>query len=140
MSWSVGDSTGVDATRLSISRAVFRPELGHFVLEYGGHLCRLKESKGLRYLCVLLAHPHTPVLPLKLVAIESRVPLVASDAGGERAAAERARLNVFRTVSSAMRRIKLHHPQLWRHLTHTVRVGVSCSYMPDAHLPIWWDT
>ncbi|HVM96337.1 MAG TPA: hypothetical protein VMT89_08100, partial [Candidatus Acidoferrales bacterium] len=56
------------------------------------------------------------------------------------ASSERARLNVVRAVTAAMRRIKTHHPQLWAHLSRTLRVGVRCTYTPDMSVPIQWET
>jgi CheY-like chemotaxis protein len=37
--------------------AVFRPEGDYWTLAYHGHVCRLKDMKGLHYLAVLLGHP-----------------------------------------------------------------------------------
>lgn len=52
--------------------------------------------------------------------------------GGERpdAAAERARVNVTRAISDAVKRIREHAPTLARHLDASVRTGALCSYRP----------
>ena len=46
------------------------------------------------------------------------------------AATERARVNVTRTISDAVKRIALHAPGLARHLEASVRTGGWCSYRP----------
>lgn len=52
--------------------------------------------------------------------------------------AERARVNVVRTVRAALERIVAAHPALGQHLSHTVRTGFFCSYSPDPRVPISW--
>lgn len=46
------------------------------------------------------------------------------------AASERARVNVTRAISDAMKRIAAHAPRLARHLEASVRTGGWCSYRP----------
>jgi hypothetical protein len=46
-------------------------------------------------------------------------------------AAERARVNVQRRVTDALRRIAEAAPRLGKHLTATVRTGTFCAYVPD---------
>jgi hypothetical protein len=53
--------------------------------------------------------------------------------------AERARLNVTRTIADAVRRIGAANPALGRHLATAVRTGTICCYVPDPRLPIDWD-
>jgi tetratricopeptide (TPR) repeat protein len=55
-------------------------------------------------------------------------------------ASERARVNVTRAVSEALRRIGRHHPTLGAHLRDTIRTGTTCSYRPDPRLPTRWET
>jgi predicted ATPase len=52
--------------------------------------------------------------------------------------AERARVNVTRTIKLALRRIHEHHPALGQHLAATIKTGSYCSYMPDVRMPITW--
>jgi hypothetical protein len=52
--------------------------------------------------------------------------------------AERARINVTRTIKTAIKKITAADPRLGRHLTATVHTGVYCSYNPDPRLPIAW--
>lgn len=52
--------------------------------------------------------------------------------------AERARLNVTRTVADAVRRIAAADPALGRHLESAIRTGTLCCYVPDPRLPIDW--
>jgi hypothetical protein len=53
-------------------------------------------------------------------------------------ASERARLNVGKTIRSAIDRIDTHNPALGRHLSRAVHTGSFCSYMPDPALNITW--
>jgi tetratricopeptide (TPR) repeat protein len=54
-------------------------------------------------------------------------------------AAERARLNVGRALSAALKRIGAQERALGEHLTATVRTGLFCSYNPDPRLPVRWE-
>jgi tetratricopeptide (TPR) repeat protein len=53
-------------------------------------------------------------------------------------AAERARLNVGKTIRSAIDRIETYNPALGRHLSLAVHTGSFCSYTPDPALNIVW--
>jgi hypothetical protein len=53
-------------------------------------------------------------------------------------AAERARVNVSRTIGSVMKKIAAGNPALGEHLTAAVRTGYYCSYSPDPRVPIAW--
>lgn len=50
---------------------------------------------------------------------------------------ERARSAVTARVRDAVRRVAVHDPDLGRHLTHAVRTGTFCSYVPET--PVDWD-
>jgi hypothetical protein len=55
--------------------------------------------------------------------------------GGPRLAgsyAERARVNVRNNISAALRAIRRHDEELWRHLYRGVRTGTYCAYIPEA--------
>lgn len=54
--------------------------------------------------------------------------------------AERARVNVTRSIKSALERIAEHSPALSRHLDATLRTGQYCSYVPDPRVPVRWET
>ena len=45
--------------------------------------------------------------------------------------AERARVNVTRTIRQALDRILLADPHTGRHLISTVRTGTACRYQPE---------
>ena len=51
---------------------------------------------------------------------------------------ERARVNVTRAISSALRKIAEHHDALGRHLEATIKTGTFCSYVPDPRMPVEW--
>lgn len=52
--------------------------------------------------------------------------------------AERARVNVTKTVKDALRRIEGAHPDLFHHLAATIRTGTYCVYVPDPRIPADW--
>ena len=54
------------------------------------------------------------------------------------ASAERARVNVSRTVAAVLKKIGAGSPALGQHLGATVRTGYFCSYEPDPRVPIAW--
>jgi hypothetical protein len=53
-------------------------------------------------------------------------------------ASERARAGVTRAVRQAITRIGDHHPALGAHLSHTIRTGTYCAYLPDPRAPADW--
>ena len=53
-------------------------------------------------------------------------------------AAERARVNVSRTVAAVVKKIAAANPALGQHLGATVRTGYFCSYSPDPRVPVIW--
>ena len=76
---------------------------------------------------------------------EAATELVASlgHAGGDGAAhqlVERSRLNVSRAIVASLNRIGRHHPPLAQHLRTTIRLGAFCVYLPDARVPLHWET
>jgi hypothetical protein len=52
--------------------------------------------------------------------------------------AERARVNVTRTIKDAIRRIADNDPALGGHLTATIKTGTYCVYTPDPRLRVAW--
>ena len=52
--------------------------------------------------------------------------------------AERARVNITKSVKDALKRIDEHHDKLGEHLRTTLRTGAYCAYMPDPRLEISW--
>ena len=65
---------------------------------------------------------------------------VGSDgrAGKAASAAERARLNVTKSIKAALRAIKKNHPPLGQHFATSIRTGTFCSYTPDPTRPLSW--
>jgi len=53
-------------------------------------------------------------------------------------AAERARVNVSRTIGGVVKKIVGRNPTLGQHLIAAVRTGYFCSYSPDPRVPIAW--
>jgi hypothetical protein len=52
--------------------------------------------------------------------------------------ADRARVNVQRSIKAALERLSEHHPALGRVLAGTVHTGMYCSYTPDVRIPSPW--
>jgi DNA-binding NarL/FixJ family response regulator len=52
-------------------------------------------------------------------------------------AAERARVNITRSIKAALERIRANCPPLAEHLSETVRTGTYCSYLPGSDAPAW---
>jgi len=52
--------------------------------------------------------------------------------------AERARVNVSRTIGAVVRKIAAGSPALGQHLNATVRTGYFCSYTPDPRAAVSW--
>jgi tetratricopeptide (TPR) repeat protein len=52
--------------------------------------------------------------------------------------AERARLNVTKSIKAALSKIGKNHLALGQHLTISIRTGTFCSYAPDPTRPISW--
>lgn len=53
--------------------------------------------------------------------------------------AERARINVTRTIYAALKKITESHPILGRSLSDSIRTGIYCSYIPDPRYPLIWE-
>ncbi len=107
-------------------RATFRREGDEWVLEYAGARARLRDSKGLGYLSVLLRQPGREIAAVEL-------------AGSTNAEAERARQSVARALRGAVERISEVHPDLGRHLAATLHSGSVSSYVPERRAPIVWE-
>ena len=109
----------------------FQREGEYWTVAYGGSVCRLRDTKGLRYLARLLAQPGAslPVGDLDAPAADDRT-----------RTREHIRLAVCRCLNSALTRIAAAHPELGRHLETTIRRGYACSYSPDPRVPIRWET
>ncbi|MCA1656589.1 MAG: hypothetical protein LC713_02580, partial [Actinobacteria bacterium] len=113
-------------TTTSGSRASFRREADGWVIDYGDRSVRVRDSRGLRYLSLLLTHPGQAF---------SATELIDGDANTD---PERARQNVARAARSAMERIAEVHPELGEHLGTAVHVGASCCYMSDSRATVIW--
>ncbi len=53
--------------------------------------------------------------------------------------AERARVNVTRSISRAIQKLDSVHPELARHLTQTIRTGTFCTYVAEPSTARTWD-
>ena len=130
---------GDDATAPDGWRQIMRREGDVWTIVFAGRTCQLHDVRGLRYLAYLLVRPHQPIASTEIDACaragRTRVPAVADPA----IARERARVNVTRGLSAALRRLEPHHPELAQHLRATLRAGAFCTYTPDPRLPASWE-
>jgi hypothetical protein len=55
-------------------------------------------------------------------------------------AAERARVNVARSLGRVLRKIAAAHPVVGQHLNATVHTGTFCAYTPDPRIPVSWSS
>ena len=190
---------------------MFRNEGEYWTVSYEGRVSRFKDSKGLRYLAYLLAHPYSEFRATALARVSrpsesadetSNMAECSSEALGDagevldvqakasyrqrikdltkelkeakgtgdekrglrldeeiealstelaravglrgrdrRAAsnAERARVNVTRTIRIAIGRIKDHDSALATYLDKSIRTGTFCSYQPDPERHVFWN-
>lgn len=123
-------------------RQVIRREGDFWTLVFAGETCRLRDTRGLRHLAHLLRHPHERIAALALEhAAAGHFPGNAVIPAGEpdRAAGQRARVNVTRALGVVLRRLEPHHPDLARHLRATLRTGAYCAYTPDPRVNTVWE-
>ena len=52
--------------------------------------------------------------------------------------ADRARINVQRSIKAALEKLSTSHPVLGRALVSTINTGMYCSYIPDVRIPSPW--
>jgi hypothetical protein len=111
-----------------------------WTIVFAGRTCQLHDVRGLRYLAHLLARPHQRIASSEIEGIVGAAPAPDPARVDPAAAGERARVNVTRALSAALRRLEPHHPELVQHLRATLRAGASCTYTPDPRLPATWET
>jgi hypothetical protein len=125
---------------------VFRQEGDYWTVLFDRKVVRLHDSRGLRYLAVLLRHPRQHIPARAIVAAADGHPLDAHPrprrgAGGGRDKSrdtERARLRVTKGIKTVLARLADAHPTCAAHLGATIRRGYVCSYTPDPrHRGVW---
>ena len=52
--------------------------------------------------------------------------------------AERARLNVTRSIKAALQKVVEHHTEVGEILNRSIKTGLFCSYIPDPRAPVDW--
>jgi len=127
----------------------FRREGEYWTMTYRGTTARLRHSKGMQHLALLMAQPGSTVAATELSrCVDHGVALPATAIHREGELAERAartlhrenaRLRVRRAIIGALTRIAQHHPVLAAHLKATIRLGDRCAYQPDPHAYIHWE-
>lgn len=116
----------------------------YWTISFDGRLCRLKHTRGMQHLAVLLGRPGERIAALELTrgAMSGADPgpsdVSAAEPVADRFDGERARVNVTRQISLVLKRLAAYHPALASHLNATIHTGLFCSYTPDPRLPIRW--
>lgn len=118
---------------------VFRLEGDYWTIVFARKTIRLRDSKGLRYLAVLLRRPGEDVHALDVQAAAGAGPSAKPDEPGSPPSAEHARIAVTKGIKAALARIAATHPALAAHLGATIRRGYRCRYLPDPRHPITWE-
>lgn len=116
---------------------VFRREGEYWTLVFAAATCRLRDTLGLHDIACLLSRPRQQVSAIEILAARPNGGGTAP--ADDPAARERARVNVTRAISAALKRIAEHHPHLGEHLRATIRTGYLCGYTPDPRLPTEWE-
>lgn len=116
---------------------VIRREGDGWLLVFAGQTCQMRDTQGIRCLAHLLLRPHRPIPSLEIEAA-ARDANADPEPADDAAARERARVNVTRALSAALRRLEPHLPELVQHLRATLRTGAACSYVPDPRVPARW--
>ena len=96
---------------------VFEREGEYWTIAFEGRTVRLRDSKGLQYIRALLDAHGRAVPAHVLSSAEVRDP-------------EQARVNVTKSIRSAIRRIAGLHAELGEHFENGVRTGRHCAYLP----------
>lgn len=131
---AIGDAP----TRPDRLRQVIRREGDGWLIVFEGRTCQVRDTRGMRCLAHLLLRPHQPIPSLEVEAAVRGEEAAGAACTDDAAARERARVNVTRALSAALRRLEPHLPELVRHLRATLRAGACCSYVPDPRIPARW--
>lgn len=115
----------------------------YWSIGFDGHVIRVRDTRGVRYLAVLLRRPGERLRADELRAAAGShgsgdaetLPTGGVDARVE----ERARLAVTKGIRAALARIEAASPELGQHLQATIRRGYLCAYVPDPRHPIRWE-
>lgn len=116
--------------------AVIQHAGDHWTLVYAGVTCHMRHTRGLRVLQYLLQRPGEAISALDLDLSTTEPGTDALPIGP--LAAERARINVTRSLHNILERIRPAHRDLYLHLRATIKTGTTCSYTPDMSVPIRW--
>jgi hypothetical protein len=117
--------------------ALLRREGDYWTIAYDGQLLRLRDSRGLHYLEILLRHPGRAFHVSELLAIVSgeNSTAVLDEDGVDRI--ERRRKAVTNRIRQTLARIRATHETLGLHLGNAVHTGTRCSYTPER--PLTWE-
>jgi hypothetical protein len=111
----------------------FTREGEYWTIEYAGALLRLRHSKGLHYLALLLAHPG------ERFAADELMRSIGSSEAPDGVDRERARSAVSKRIKDAIRKVGRYHPFLGHLLSTSIKTGYRCAYLPGPGGPIRWE-
>jgi tetratricopeptide (TPR) repeat protein len=124
--------TGVNTISNNKWEALWSAEGEYWSISFRGSQIRLRDTKGLRYIAVLLARPRVLVASIELARNGA-----ARKNGRDGLSRERARLSVTKNIRGAVARIRALEPDLGRHLATAIRTGYACVYDPEN--PVGWN-
>jgi hypothetical protein len=113
---------------------VLRREGEYWTIAHGAHLVRLRHSRGLGYLELLLREPGRAFPVLELAASQTAPRATTSGAARD----ERTRVAVTKAIRATLRKLAIHDPVLGDLLDRSVRTGATCAYLPVVGLPQSW--
>jgi hypothetical protein len=117
---------------------LFRIDGEFWTIAFAGQVCRLRDTRGIRYVAHLLAHPTARIAAVELVAV-TRSKSAAEPKGEDNSDRERARVTVTKGIKAALQRIREANGKLADHLDATIKRGYVCSYNPDPRVSIEWE-
>jgi hypothetical protein len=124
---------GTPPAASSKSESRFSREGEYWTIEYGGEVLRLRHSKGLHYLALLLTHPG------ERFAADELMRSSGSGDGPDGLDLERARTAVSKRIKDAIQRVAQYHPMLGHLLSTSIKTGYRCAYLPGPGGPIRWE-
>jgi len=115
----------------------FRREGDYWTIVFRDRLVRVRHTKGLEYISLLLRQPGKRVHVSQMAPVGVIAPRRETD--GPRLVEERARVRVTKAIRSTARRISAYDPVVGELLNETIRTGHFCCYTPRPQDPLCWD-
>ena len=122
-----------------VRKGVFRRDGDLWTVILEGRTIHLRDTRGLRYVAVLLHRPGTEVATeaLRRAALDDNGQVERWPQRDERSH-QRAHLTVIKAITTTLKHIRTIDPDLAAYLKATIRRGHLCQYVPDPRDPIEW--